>query len=70
MQNATEWTAAKKAGYADVNGDGYIDEYDIFLKQYDASRDLAVSKPEFTSGSTGRCTTRPCSPRSTRSAGR
>ena len=40
------WTAAKKAGYADVNGDGFIDEYDLFLKQYDASRDLAISKPD------------------------
>ncbi|HTK75183.1 MAG TPA: hypothetical protein VL371_07985 [Gemmataceae bacterium] len=53
VQNPTEWANAKKAGYTDANGDGYIDEYDLFLQQYDASRDLAIAKPEFTNGATG-----------------
>ena len=39
VQNPTEWADAKKAGYTDINGDGYIDEYDLFLKQFDANRD-------------------------------
>ena len=33
VNNANEYAAATKAGYKDVNGDGYIDEYDLFLKE-------------------------------------
>ena len=63
-------TNAKKAGYTDTNGDGYIDEYDLFVKQYDANGDRAIAKPEFTNAATGQLYDPACSRRSTRSAGR
>ncbi|MDP9175400.1 MAG: hypothetical protein M3O30_16280 [Planctomycetota bacterium] len=53
IQNQTEWNAAKAAGYADVNGDGYIDEYDLFLKQFDSNKDKQVTQAEFTNSGTG-----------------
>ena len=53
VNNATELAAATAAGYADTNHDGYIDEYDLFLKQYDKNNDRAISVAEFTNSSTG-----------------
>jgi hypothetical protein len=49
-----EATAAIAANYADTNDDGYIDEYDLFLKHYDANNDKAISKSEFTNSATGK----------------
>lgn len=53
VNNPTEYQAAQKAGYADVNGDGYIDEYDLFVKEFDKNGDHKVSAAEFTNPSTG-----------------
>jgi hypothetical protein len=53
IQNQTEWNAALAAGYTDVNGDGYIDEYDLFLKAFDTNHDKQITQAEFTDPSTG-----------------
>lgn len=53
VNNPTEYQAAVKAGYSDVNGDGYIDEYDLFVKAFDSSGNHQVSAAEFTNPSTG-----------------
>lgn len=44
---------AESQGFSDYDGDGYIDEFDLFLDFYDTDGDLAVSKQEFTSNQTG-----------------
>jgi hypothetical protein len=49
-----EFTYAQSKGYADTNGDNFIDEYDIFLKQYDSDGDKAISQSEFTNPATGK----------------
>jgi Tfp pilus assembly protein PilX len=49
-----ESAKAAAAGYKDVNGDSYIDEYDIFVNEFDKNGDKAVSKSEFTNPSTGK----------------
>ena len=49
-----EGTQAMVAGYSDTNNDGYIDEYDLFLKAFDKNSDGAISKSEFTNTSTGK----------------
>jgi hypothetical protein len=54
VNNKNEATLAAAAGYTDYNGDGFIDEYDIFLKQYDKNGDKALSKAEFTNPATGK----------------
>ncbi|MFT3788870.1 MAG: hypothetical protein QM770_22315 [Tepidisphaeraceae bacterium] len=46
-------TTAQSAGYTDYNVDGYIDDYDLFVKYFDRNNDKAVSKAEFTNPSTG-----------------
>ena len=48
-----EATYAATKGYADTNGDNYIDEYDLFLGQYDVNDDKRISQAEFTNPSTG-----------------
>jgi hypothetical protein len=48
VNNSLEYAAASAAGFADHNGDAYIDEYDLFLDRFDANGDLAVSAAEFT----------------------
>jgi Tfp pilus assembly protein PilX len=53
VNNPTEYPLAYNAGYRDTNGDANIDEYDLFLKQYDANNDKRVSTAEFTNPSTG-----------------
>ncbi len=52
--NPTEMAAATTAGYTDYNGDSYIDEYDIFLKEFDKNGDKAISKAEFTNPATSK----------------
>src|SRR5688500_3611572 len=54
VNNADEYKLATNAGYADNNEDGYIDEYDLFLAQFDLNKDKRVSKAEFTVPSTTR----------------
>ncbi len=53
VNNATEYAAATTAGYTDYNGDGFIDEYDLFLKEFDSNGDKQISKAEFTNPATG-----------------
>lgn len=53
VNNPIEYQLATTAGYSDYNGDAYIDEYDIFLRKYDANGDKALSQSEFTNPSTG-----------------
>ena len=48
-----EATYAESQGYTDVNGDNYIDEYDLFLAQYDKNGDKRISQAEFTNPATG-----------------
>jgi hypothetical protein len=50
----TEATNAAYVGFTDVNGDGYIDEYDLFLKEFDRNNDRTISQSEFTDISTGK----------------
>jgi len=54
VRNTEECAAAQAAGYYDANGDGYIDEYDLFLREFDADGDGAVTREEFTDPTTGR----------------
>jgi Tfp pilus assembly protein PilX len=52
--NAAEYSAAVAAGFKDVNGDAYIDEWDFFLERFDANHDKAVDMAEFANPSTGK----------------
>ena len=54
VNNKDEAKLAAASGYSDYSGDGFIDEYDIFLAQYDKNGDRALSKAEFTNPSTGK----------------
>jgi Tfp pilus assembly protein PilX len=54
VNNKIEYALATAAGYRDVNGDAYIDEYDLFVQQFDANRDGAITKAEFTNPSSGK----------------
>jgi Tfp pilus assembly protein PilX len=54
VNNSTEYNQAKSAGYDDWNGDRYVDEYDLFLKQYDRNNDKAISTAEFTDPATNK----------------
>lgn len=49
-----EYQKAVQAGYSDYNGDYFIDEYDLFLKEFDGNGDKAISETEFTNPSTGK----------------
>jgi Tfp pilus assembly protein PilX len=53
VNNPKEYQAAVKAGYSDVNGDGFIDEYDLFVKEFDKNGDRKISSSEFTNPTTG-----------------
>jgi hypothetical protein len=53
VNNPQEYALATAAGYSDVNGDAYIDEYDLFVDRFDANGDLAISQAEFTNPATG-----------------
>lgn len=48
-----DWNDAISAGYEDVNGDFFIDEYDLFLEAFDADGDGAITLAEFTNPATG-----------------
>jgi hypothetical protein len=52
--NAAEFAAATAAGYRDTNGDECIDEYDLFLAEFDKNNDKAITAAEFTNASTGK----------------
>ena len=52
INNVPEYQAALKAGYEDVNGDAFIDEYDLFVKQFDTNKDNKIDKAEFTNPTT------------------
>ena len=54
VNNAPEYQAATRAGYKDVNGDTFIDEYDLFVAQFDSNKDLKVDRGEFTNPATGK----------------
>ncbi|WP_428940067.1 hypothetical protein [Fontivita pretiosa] len=54
VNNSVEYAAAKQAGYDDINGDAYIDEYDFFLERFDSDGDKAVTAAEFTNPTTGK----------------
>jgi Tfp pilus assembly protein PilX len=54
VNNKDEAALAAASGYTDYNADGFIDEYDVFLKQYDKNGDKAISKAEFTNPATGK----------------
>lgn len=54
LNNAAERTQAENAGYTDYDEDGYIDEFDLFVKHYDADGDKRVHKQEFTNAVTGK----------------
>lgn len=53
LNNAHESTLAQAAGFTDVNGDAYIDEYDFFVERFDTDNDLRVTRAEFTDPGTG-----------------
>lgn len=53
--NDPAYKKAVAAGYSDYDGDGYIDEYDLFLKEFDASgTNHAVTAAQFTDPMTGK----------------
>ena len=54
VNNLPEFQAATRAGYRDVNGDTFIDEYDLFVGQFDSNKDGRIDKGEFTNPSTGK----------------
>jgi Tfp pilus assembly protein PilX len=54
INDPDEFTLATAAGYADLNGDAFIDEYDLFFKEYDLNKDKIISKAEFTNSTTGK----------------
>ena len=54
VSDPEEAPLAKDAGYADANGDNYIDEYDLFLDFFDKDKDKAITAKEFTDPATGK----------------
>lgn len=54
VNNQAEYNLASAAGYRDVNNDAYIDEYDLFVAQFDGNQDGAITRAEFTNLSTGK----------------
>lgn len=53
VHDPDEYAKATAAGYADVNKDSYIDEYDLFVDHFDNNRDGSITSSEFTNPSTG-----------------
>lgn len=53
LADSSEGTAAINHGYTDTNDDGYIDEYDLFLAEFDSNHDKQITKAEFTNSATG-----------------
>ena len=54
VNNTGEYSAAISAGYSDYNRDGYVDEYDLFVREYDDDGDRKVTRVEFTNPSTNK----------------
>ncbi|HEY7115577.1 MAG TPA: hypothetical protein VH475_03265 [Tepidisphaeraceae bacterium] len=54
VNNPDEYGKAAAAGYTDYNGDSFVDEYDLFLKEFDKNGDKAIDTGEFTNPSTGK----------------
>jgi Tfp pilus assembly protein PilX len=54
INNSDEFKLATAAGYKDLNGDAFIDEYDLFFDVFDTNRDKMVTKAEFTNPATGK----------------
>ena len=52
--NPPEFAAAQSAGFKDLSADGWIDEYDLFLGEFDKDKDKGVSLSEFTNPTTGK----------------
>ncbi|HEV8605962.1 MAG TPA: pilus assembly PilX N-terminal domain-containing protein [Tepidisphaeraceae bacterium] len=53
-ENTTEYKKALAAGFTDYNRDGAVDEYDLFVREFDRNGDIAVDQSEFTNPSTGK----------------
>ena len=53
LRSEAESTAAADAGYHDRDGDGFVDEFDLFLDQFDADGSGGVSAAEFADPATG-----------------
>ena len=53
LRAEAEATAAADAGYHDRDGDGFVDEFDLFLDQFDADGSGGVSAAEFADPATG-----------------
>ena len=53
VHDGEEFPLATERGFADTNGDNYIDEYDLFLAHFDRDKDKAISAGEFTNPATG-----------------
>jgi hypothetical protein len=51
---SAEYAAVLAAGYDDVDLDGYVDEFDLFVDHYDNDGDGAISLAEFTDPVTGK----------------
>ena len=54
INNRDEFTLATAAGYRDLNGDAFIDEFDLFYDVFDVNRDKMVTRVEFTNSATGK----------------
>ena len=54
VTNAEEAEAAADAGFVDASGDGFIDEYDLFLTEFDDDGDGGITLDEFTDPVTGK----------------
>ena len=54
VHDGEEFPLAVERGFADTNGDNYIDEYDLFLAHFDRNKDKAISAGEFTNLATGK----------------
>jgi hypothetical protein len=54
VHDPVESAKANAQGFRDTNGDSYIDEYDLFLGEFDRNGDKAISESEFTNPSTGK----------------
>jgi hypothetical protein len=54
LHDPVEGEKALAAGYRDHNGDSFIDEYDLFLNEFDRDGDKTITKSEFTNPQTGK----------------
>ncbi|MGE5609835.1 MAG: hypothetical protein ACM359_11310 [Bacillota bacterium] len=52
--NAAEYERAREKGYKDTNDDGYIDEFDLFVDEFDHNGDSRITQDEFKDPTTGK----------------